>query len=321
MARKKVSVFLLLIIFGLYASYSDAYNLYLEDLSFTDKISAEYHMVYHGNSDSKGVLDVEIKNHSSVIDVDDVLITPYITSFLFNLPENAYVKTMDVFDLTSGSQTKISGWTLPYVGMKENIPSPDNHGFWDAGASIGKLFTSGSPEDGIAPGATYLFKFFLEGSLLADLSVEAILAEGPSFGGSGGGAGSGSGSGSGGGAGSGTGGGAGSGTGGGGTGKGGRGAGGGGGDVLPTSDAEGDEAEGGPPSLDWGDGPYFLANLKGAPEGAFDFGLLVPEEVVFPQITESFQAVATPEPSTLALLGLGGLGAVLALRKRRSASS
>lgn len=318
MARRIVSLFLFFVSFALCAKYSDAYNLYLEDALFADKISAEYHMMYYGGGDSKGVLDVEIKNHSSVINVDGVLITPYITSFLFNLPENAYVKSMNVFDLTYGSQTKISGWTLPYVGMKENIPSPDNHGFWDAGASIGKLFTSGSPEGGIAPDATYLFKFFLEGSLLADLSVDTILAEGPSFGGSGGGAGGG--------------------TGGGGAGKGGRGAGGGGGGggVLPTGDAEGDEAEGGPPSLDWGDGPYFLANLKGAPEGAFDFGLLVPEEVVFPQITgfkyseaaffaaavpESFQAVATPEPSTLALLGLGGLGAVLALRKRRSASS
>lgn len=300
MTSKRVSVFLFLFLFVIYPIYSDAYVLYLEDASFADKISAEYDMSYYMSSNSKGVLDIIITNHSSVVDINGVLITPYITSFLFNLPDNAYVKTMNVFEITSGSQTQISGWIIPYVGKKKTIPSPDNHGFWDAGASIGKLFTSGSPDDGIAPDATYLFKFFLEGSLLADLSVETILAEGPSFGGSGGGAGSGYG--------------------------------GGGGSVLPTSD----EAEGGPPSLDWGDGPYFLANLKGAPEGAFDFGLLVPEHVVFPQITgfkcseaafyaaavsESFQVVATPEPSTLALLGLGGLGAVLALRKRRRASS
>ncbi|UZP67266.1 PEP-CTERM sorting domain-containing protein [Desulfovibrio mangrovi] len=232
-----------------------------------------------GQSNKSGTITVTIQNNSQTIvqettDPDgnlyNVYISPYITAFLFNVPDGVSASLQSV---TNG-ETTVSGWNMPMTTMKSTlIPSPDYHGFWDAGASIGSMFTSGDPSSGIPMGETYAFEFLLTGDV-ALLSLEDILRADPFFSGPD--------------------------------------AGGGGkkGGKASTTSDDGDEGDDGPARLDWE--YYFLANVKGYPEGVVDFELLVPEaEINYPPAPEMMAmslrapAVATPEPSTIILLLVG----------------
>ena len=271
--------------------------MYIEDGSYSEDIKAEI-MLDSYTKNQQFFLRVQIENKSKLVDVttetSTITVTPFITAFAFNLPDKISVENLYV---TDSEGNDISGWSIPYVGMRTTIPSPDNHGFWDAGASIGKLFTSGSPENGIAPDTSYYFNFLLSGMLG---NPDFILDEAPSFGPSAGGGGSG---------------------GGGGGGGGGRPGYGKGKNAPQSAETDGETTEGGIPSLDWEE--YFLVNMKGMPEGTIDFGLLVPESVLTSselltaqRSLTPLQAVATPEPSTLALMAVGALCAAFVQRRR-----
>lgn len=290
MTSIKILTFCVTILAIFQANQSSALTMYIEDGSYADDIKAEISL-QNGQSNPH-FLTIKVQNLSNTIIVSTELTTttiiPLITAFAFNLPDGIFIEDLSVYD---NEMNLVSGWSVPYVGMKTTIPTPDNHGFWDAGASVGKLFTSGSPDIGIAPGDSYSFNFLLSGILG---QPESILKLAPSFGPSAGGGG---------------------GEGGGGPGKGKMGS--------LSSETDGDATEGGIPSLDWSE--YFLVNMKSSPEGAIDFGLLVPESVVStPGLLMSMnspaapQAVATPEPSTLTLVAAGILCAALACRRRTS---
>lgn len=287
---KSTIVFVILCIFCsfLKPSNSMAMNLVLEDGSYPGVVGAEAQFRYAYNTSSRnGLFTVSLANKSAQVTVDGVLVTPKVTAFLFNLPQG--VTGVSFLGASSagggGAASPVTGWRFPSAGMQSgHIPSPDNHGFWDAGASVGMRFTSGSPDNGIPPGMTYMFDFRLTGDV-DELTIGSILASGPSFsGGSGGGSGSGGG-------------------------PGGRGGGGG----QHSGGLTSDEGGGGPPSLDWS--VYFLANVKGSPEGVFDFPLLVPDDVA------AQPAAHAPEPCSAALIVLGlAYGACRRFRSRTSDS-
>jgi len=274
------------------ANHLSALTMYIEDGSYANDIKAEISLS-SGDENTPHYLAFKIENLSNPIvlstDLGTTTITPLITAFAFNLPDGIFIENLDV---RTDDGTVVAGWSVPYVGMKTTIPTPDNHGFWDAGASVGKLFTSGSPDNGIAPGESYYFNFLLSDILL---EPDSIFDQAPSFGptaGGGGGEGGGPGKGK-----------------------------------TGTLSSESDEetTEGGIPSLDWNE--YFLVNMKSSPEGAIDFGLLVPESAVstsglFMAMNSlaAPQAVAAPEPSTLTLMAAGALFAAFAFRRRTSSS-
>jgi len=262
---------------------TSAVNLVLEDGSYPGRIGAEAQFQYTYNSEARnGLFTVSLANKSAQVIVDGIQVTPKVTAFLFNLPPSVTgVSFLGASSIGGGTVTPVTGWRFPSAGMQNgHIPSPDNHGFWDAGASVGMRFTSGSPDNGIPPGMTYMFDFRLAGDV-DELTIESILASGPSFSGGSGGEG----------------------------GQGGKKGGGG----KHSNGLTGDEEDGGPPSLDWN--VYFLANVKGSPEGVFDFPLLVPDDVV------AQPAAHTPEPCSAALIVLGlAYGACRRFKGRTSRS-
>jgi hypothetical protein len=139
----------------------------LEGEAFED-LSASVLFSYVGLSNTSGRINVAVTNTSNTMGPLAWPDDPRLTSFAFNLPGSPTVTGITSFT------SSLSGWNASFD--RNDINTPGQFGFYDAAGLSGSNFNGGSPNSGIARGATGNFSFTLSGSGMLGLTESSFLS-------------------------------------------------------------------------------------------------------------------------------------------------